>query len=100
MPTEYHIVHKESLKKVADGTKMAEEEQRQKARFILRRIQEKLAGESIIFIDNPSRLDHFPVEGTDVVIGCAFDNQCLLDYEETLRKNNIPFRRDETLILK
>lgn len=100
MPTEYHIVHKESLERVASGKKMAEEEQRQKARFILKHIQERLAGEQVVLIANPSRLDHVPDEGTDVVIGGAFDDQCLLDYEETLRRNNITFRRDEALILK
>ncbi len=97
---EYHIVHIESVEKVADGQKPAEMEQRRKAQAILLRLRTQLTGEKIVYIENPSRLDCPPPDNVKVVIGGAFDGQCLADYQKTLEENQIEFERDENLILR
>ena len=99
-PTEYHIVHIESVKKVAERKKPAELEQVRKAAAILNKLNSTMLGQKIVQVENPARLDHPPLNGVRVILGGAFDGQCLAEYEKTLTKNGIPFERDENLILK
>lgn len=98
--TEYHIVHIESIQKVANREKPAEIEEWRKAQSILRRLREDHRDLNIVYVDHPSRLDHVPAKGVSVIIGGAFDGQCLADYEKTLENNGISFSRDENLILR
>src|SRR6185369_16928741 len=98
------IVHKESVQKVADGRKPADQSDRQQAQIVLKRI-EKLQenGVTIRFIDD---LNTYSAPGDSLsdekplILGGAFFGECIAGYQETLGKQHIPNTVDPLLTVR
>ena len=98
---ELRIVHRGSLTRAAvdEKAKVFDLETVLQAQRILRRLHliEK-AGIKTTEVDNPSKFEA-PKNQVSVVVGGAFDRQCIRDYQDAARKSGYEISIDHLLTL-